>query len=583
MVRVICSASLLFVLAVSPNVGRAEDVSAANLLPPSIILYAEIAHPDKLFDTVLDHPLREQLEANEDYQAVLTNQKYLEFKAVVSVIEAQIGKTWRAALNDLTKGGIAFAIDAETEGVAVLSRAKSAEAVDDILESLLSLVREDAKRKGNGDPIKSVDYRGVTAYQMDKAIFAVVDSWLLITNKGDLGKEVIDRLKDGGESLATAENFATAHGARADDLTAWAFFDVETLRESGVANDLYERQAENPVVELLIGGLQSVLQNTPYATASLSVESGAVKLGLATPFQTDWTPEERTYYFGPDAKGASPQLLDIEGRVLGIGTYRDASQMWLRAGDLFGQKVNDDLAQADSVLATLFSGRDFGEDILGAVHPEFQLIVARQAYENGTPTPAIQLPAFALATNLREPQKMQRELKRIFQSLIGFINVTGAMNGQPQFDIDMERIGEASLVTATYAPDDEQDKPTDARINFNFSPSIAFIGDQFIVSSTKGLARDLAQASNAGNEPSVANTIVHADANVLRQLLDDNRRHLVAQNMLEEGSSKEEAEHQIGLLLDVLSYFKDAQLQLQIEDDVLRLGVALELSESFGQ
>ena len=127
--------------------------------------------------------------------------------------------------------------------------------------------------------------------------------------------------------------------------------------------------------------------------------------------------------------------------------------MWRRAGDLFNEQTNEELAKADSGLTTLFGGKDFGEDILGALRPETQVVVARQVFAAGQSTPAIKLPAFGLVAELKDPAKMQPELRRTFQSLIGFLNVVGAMNGQPQLDLDMEKSDAAQFVTASYLPD----------------------------------------------------------------------------------------------------------------------------------
>ena len=54
---------------------------------------------------------------------------------------------------------------------------------------------------------------------------------------------------------------------------------------------------------------------------------------------------------------------------------------------------------------------------------------------------------------------MQPELRRTFQSLIGFLNIVGAMNGQPQLDLDMEKSEAAQFVTASYLPDPDCQRP----------------------------------------------------------------------------------------------------------------------------
>jgi hypothetical protein len=251
--------------------------------------------------------------------------------------------------------------------------------------------------------------------------------------------------------------------------------------------------------------------------------------------------------------------------------------MWLRAGDLFNERINDGIAQADSSLTTLFSGKDFGEEILGAVQPEIRLVAARQEFAEAQPTPAIQLPAFGIALTLKDPQRMRSEFRRTFQSLIGFLNVVGAMNGQPQLDLDMEQEGDVQLVSATYLPEPESDREQ-MPINFNFSPSVAFEADRFIIASTKELARALARSKPSATDQPPGNTAARLNLQVVREILADNRGQLVAQNMLEEGHSKDEAERQIDLLLMLVGFVQDASVELAQRDGQLCLQLDLRLN-----
>ena len=61
--------------------------------------------------------------------------------------------------------------------------------------------------------------------------------------------------------------------------------------------------------------------------------------------------------------------------------------------------------------------------------------------------------------------------------------------------------------------------------------------------------------------------MLHADA--LRTVLNDNRGQLIAQNMLEDGNTREEAEAIIDLVLEVVGYFRDAAMRLSTSDDQL--------------
>ncbi len=65
--------------------------------------------------------------------------------------------------------------------------------------------------------------------------------------------------------------------------------------------------------------------------------------------------------------------------------------------------------------------------------------------------------------------------------------------------------------------------------------------------------------------------VLHFDA--LREVLADNRGQLVAQNMLSEGRTKEEAEKAIGVLLELVGWFDRASLSLDTTPSELRLSV----------
>jgi hypothetical protein len=248
---------------------------------------------------------------------------------------------------------------------------------------------------------------------------------------------------------------------------------------------------------------------------------------------------------------------------------------------LLDEQANEQLAEADSGLSTLFSGKDFGEDELGAFGPALRVVVTRQNFEEGQPAPAIKLPAFALISELDDPAATWPELRRTFQNLIGFFNVVGAMNGQPQLELSMEKVDGVELVSATHLPDPDAADPTQLRINYNFTPSVAVAGNRFIVATTKELALATATAAPAESATNDASRIVNSDVVLrpaeLRDILADNQEQLIAQNMLEKGHSRDEAEQEFGVLLELLQWVDRLGLRLDTTPSEIRASVELSL------
>jgi len=574
--------AILFLLILCPRLRADDDRHAADLLPATVGIYVEVPQPKELLGQIIDHPIYQKLSEADTYKQALQQPQFVQLRGAVALVELRIGRTWRSALEALFDKGIVVAVDVKTKGVAIVTHSSATGLVDQTRDVILSFIGEDAKKKGNADPTKAAEYRGIKAYQIDKGKFATFDGWVVVTNNDDLGKNIIDRYLDRtADSLATSQRFQQARQQISPEAVAWSYADVETIRATGASPDVFGGKAKDPGGELILGGLLANLSKTPFATAELKLDQQQASLVLRSPHDVSWIGEGREYYFGPQGTGRAPQLLQAPNTVMALSSYRDVSGMWLRAGDLFNKEVNDQLASADSTLTTLFSGRDFGEDILGAIKPELQLIVVRQTFEEGRPQPSIRLPAFALVAQLKEPEKMRPELRRIFQSLIGFLNITGAMNGQPQLDLNNEQNGGNQLVTATYAVEVDRPNQTEAKLNYNFSPSLAFADNYVILSSTTPLARQLIDSAKNTSATSgeALNTRAAADAKVLRDILQDNRSHLIAQNMLQSGHSHDEAEKEIDTLLSILQLLRGVELRFKA-DDHLQLELNVNLSST---
>ncbi|WP_149498400.1 DUF3352 domain-containing protein [Roseiconus lacunae] len=561
--------AICVILAGWPKLAAAENATVASrFLPPSTLVYAELADPVQVYSTILDHPLRQRLEQLLPVEMLKQTEDYRKFQAGVGLAEGLFGMPWREALESITENGIAFAVDLDTKGVALILAARD----DHIAQSFVEKVMMIASLEKTAD-VQQVEYRGVKAFRRDDLRVAACAGHVLITNSSDLGRAVLDRMIDGsGLSLADDDTFSDALKARSNRSNGWGFVHLETIRKRELVPKLFAGQIDNPLVELMVGGIQSALARTPYGSAGVNLDQSGLELHFAVPFEADWIPERREYYFGPGASGTGPALPVIDQELLEISTHRNLAELWMRAGDLFDERINDEFAKADATLTTIFAGRDFGEDILGAINPEIGLIAVRQNYSDQLPQPAIKLPAFALIMTMKDPQKVSRDFRRTFQSVVGFFNVVGAQEGLNQLELDMEKFSDRSqLVISRYVPEQDAADSTHAKIIFNFSPTIGFADERFILSSTTDLARILTKHSDWPTNHPNANVSAEISADVLQQVLADNRAQLVAQNMLEEGHSKEEAESVIGLILDTVGFLSSASARLVHEDKTLKL------------
>ncbi len=538
---------------------------AAELLPESTLVYVEW-QPARLVDRVMSHPLVRRIEASPQYQEALANAQFTQLRAAVTFVEARLEKSWQEILRAMTGRGQVLAFDPQTNGWIILGSADEPSVPVRFRDAVLDLVRYQARERGQPDPIRSAEYRGIIAHQVNQVKVAVFDEWYLVTNRSELGKAVLDNYLDKNtRTFASKTSFREARQVRRSGSDAWAFADLDGLRRSGAASELFSGKAENPVAELLVGGLLDPLKHAPYAAADWVWEDSRVAFRVYLPLKTEWISEPRQYFFGSHLAHQAGPLLRPAGTVLSVSTHRDLSQFWLRAPDLFDKETNDQLAQAESMLTTLFSGHDFGRDILGAFQPQLQLVVARQQFSPDQPIPTVRLPAVALVGTLREPDTMRRELRRIFQSLIGFLNIVNAMQGQPQLELDEQRDDDLHLVLARFVREADRSQTAPVSIHYNFAPTLGFHGSRFVLATSPTLACQVLQDCPTLDVPQGTNTAVWVDPEPLCQILLDNRNALVSQGILERGRSRQEAEQEFDLFLGLLRAFDGFRMQLVAE------------------
>ena len=563
----------------------AEDATGANYLPPTTVVYAEVTSPAELLAKVLNHPFVKNLQATDEYKKLTEeNPDYLKARAGVGIFEFVVGRDWDQAIEDIGGEGVYLGVDSATKGAVLLTHAPKEKTLGEIRDRLIKAAKDDAARKGKELDIEEHEYRGHTVYKTKDAVAGVFGSWLVITNKPELGRTVADRLLDGkGESLAALEEFNSAQKKITGEPVAWAYVNIAAARDAGFAKELYREKSDNPGVELLVGGILSTLKRAPAGTAAVYLEEDSLRLAMNLPHDRLNIPAERAFYFGEQGEGAALTPLQPKNSLLSVTSYRDVGEMWRRRSDLFNEKVNADLAQADSNLSTVFAGLDFGREVLGVLEPHVQILSAEQSFEGrDVRTPKIQLPSMAMVFQLKEPEKMQRQLKVSFQSLIGLTNLGAGQNDLPQLEMQTEDVHGGKLVSATY-----ENLPEDVEVAndiiYNFSPSLAFVEDHFIVASTRELALELMELSQAEAEPlrnggRIVNTRATLGSETLRKSLDTNRDALIAQNMLENGHTRQEAQREIDTLFSLLRLAGDISVEIVTSYETLRLETTLGLT-----
>ena len=578
--------SLLLVIVVGWFVGGwhgrslAGDIeSAAAWVPQNAVAALVVKNPTNLIEQWEKSPLRQAVENNPGFRAALANPGLKQADALVGLVEVHTKKDRWTLLKQVFGGGL-FAAALPRGEVIVIAEAQDGQLLRDVHEFLLGLAKLDAENKGQPNRVRSADYRGITAWTFGgDEIHAIVENRLILANKPELMKQIIDRIQDArAGSLRDNPKFAAAAKATAEHNLV-LYLDMETLRALPNVQKGLE-QGRQPLPILLLAGTVTALQKAPWLAVGLSIEGSHVTGTLQTGEVTEW-PQSLAFAVAPGEDGVLPPI-HVPGTVLTASFYRNLRDFYAQKNELFPERTSG-LIFFENMMGIFFTGRNFTEEVLAELEPYVRVVVAAQRYAPEVGTPAVQLPAVAVVFRMKNPEKFQPVVEEGFQKVLGLINFVRGQDAKPGMILDRPVYKGVKYTLAYFNPDPEGDQEH-ADIRFNFSPVLACRDRDLILSTAEPLAKDIldALAEQEAALQKVQKTVttqLEVLGNQIVRLLEVNKEALVAQNMAEKGHSRERAERELSQLLTVLRLLGELRLTESFHNHSNRWDFQLELSK----
>lgn len=555
---VVRRAAVALVALASLNSARADGPRGAEWASKDAVVYLEATHPRILLDRLTDPKMQERLRAVPQYEKFLKGDQFKQLKAGAAFVSAILETTWDEGLRKLAGGGMTLAVEAQPGEApwgflavtptdpAFLNRAHA---------KLLELARNDAKTKGNPDPIRETEHRGVTIFSAGKdQAHAIVRDTLVIAPSAEAVKRVVERAVGGmTDALTTNPEWKARRGRVAPDTLAWAIVRLDRLRELDKKFVIPETTDPGPI--FLFGPWIEAARKSPWVAVQVRLGDDHLGAEVALPTPPGGYSEPIKKFLPAKGEGA-PAPLKPRGTIASLGVWRDVSAIWEVRSELFPPQVVQGLAQLDTFAGQYFGGRDFGSGVLGAIGSHWRFVVAEQDYTQIKPVPDNKLPAFALVIDLKpDDDDFAQRLKVAFQSFIGLANLGAAQSKAPPLELGSEVVDGVTIATSHFmAPRAAPGAKESVHQRQNYSPSAAQVDNHFIISSSLGLTRDLIPVLRKPARQTDVMAIVEADGPTLAHLLEMNRGRLVTQNMLEKGNDKATASGQVDLLLNLLRY-----------------------------
>ena len=548
-----------------------DAVISMELARPEAIL--ELFAGDKAIDFVTSLPVYQQQSSNPEFQ---------EFLNTVDFMETTLGADWRTALAKLTGGGITLAICPD-ETVALIVDADDEQMLEKLHETLLSIARSEAEKKGQPVSVASKQYDGVTAWTFDgKEAHAIIGSRLVMSNKPEGLKKILDlRAGAGGESLASNTAYKTATSQARPDAVATVFADLKRLKQTPDIAGLLDRQSENPLAALVFAGIVEAIRDSNWLALELRIEDESLLCRASVDCQTAARTSPAAFALPREpADGALPNLA-VPRRIAALTLYRDLHQFYAAKDELFPERTSG-LIFFENMMGIFFSGRDLTNEVLAQTEPEIRLVVAEQQFDPAIGTPLVKLPAFAMILRLRDAEQFDEVAEEAWQKAIGLVNFTRGQQAMPGLIIDRPMHRDIKMTVSYFSTTDIEDRAELAQ-RFNIRPTLAMPGQYLVLSSTDGLARDPVDALNIEIERHVdplaqTHSMIEIEGGQLASILEANRDTLVRGDMVKKGNTREQAEAGIDLLITIARLCENLKLGVGMHEGATEASLEIKLN-----
>lgn len=565
----------------------ADAAKASRWVAADAAVYFEVSNPNQLLDRATSDSLGKMLGAIPQYARFIKTDDYKTFRTVVDFISGTLGTTWDKGLRKLAGGGIVLAVEGDpgkAPRIILAVTPSDKDFLNKSVSTLVDLARKDAKDKGRPDPIKPFAHRGVSGYSLDKGAYAIVDGTLVVSDRAETLKNVIDRSLDGAKAaLPITENpeWKARKAQVSAEALAWGLVRLDRLRTLDPKKfTLPDKDKTPPQLSFLFGSWVEAIRKAPWVAASLTWTDRRLATEWILPTPKGGYPES-LQGFAPSKGNGALALITPPGTIASVSAWRDLATIWEARADLLSPEAVQGLAQLDTVAGQFFGGRDFGTGVLGALSSDWRIVIARQDFAAMKPVPDVKYPAVALIKGLKpDDEEFAQQLKIAFQSIIGLVNLGAAQSKAPPIEMGSEVVDGVTIATSHFMPPKgPADGKEPVHLRHNFTPSVAQVGNYFVLSSSVGLTRDLVKAIKAAGKPTDGTLLAEADGPELVKLLELNRNRLVMQNMLGKGENKVQAEEGVSTLLQLLRYFGHGRLSVKDGPESIRLALDFALSQ----
>lgn len=547
----------------------ARGGTLAESLPAGALLYGEVSDLGRVLEPLRKSRFLDSLLTLPAYQDLQATGPYRKVDAVRRLLEIHLGYDLWTAAEKFMGGDLAVALyprpNADQPDFLVVLRVPDAEDLAhlrDRIDPILTLLDQQITVTDHGDGMERMELG-------EGLVLAIGSDRLIVSNCHDRINDMVTMgVGAKSASLAQDESFMRMEEALGTDHLARLYLNTELLKSAGDGRLGLPEKMDNPLGSLLLGGILEQVARSPYGGLTLDMDGEGFQLTAGVTADAQALGAGYACYFSHLADTAARTPLRPDRTIGGISLFRNVTDWYGQREALLQAQLLPGFDKFESGLANLLPGRDFEQDILPTLGPRFSFVAALQDYSHLDGTPGVQLPGFALVVELARPKEGAELLQLFFQTFSAVLNIEAGKQGRQPWILDFQTHRGVKITSARYLQ-----KPSGTRLPmvFNFMPAAARVGDQFVISSSVGLCRDLIDYLQGATdaEPRGTNLALELDFAAVADSLDLNRDFFLARR-IQEGRTPDQAQQDVDLVLQVLRYVETLSLTTRGTDQTLQ-------------
>jgi hypothetical protein len=553
----------------------------ARLVHESADLLLEVPEPRRLVETLVHLDILGRLQVFPNVREVLDSTPLRRGAQLIAYLEKELGASWPALLDDLAGGGAVLAVKFGPQPAPVLLvvQGRDEKRMAKLFQVGLDVLdQEIARAEGKGRLVRDSYHDLPTAHAGKDFHAGLAGSALLVSNNAQALQAGLDRhLGRETKSLADSPLLAEARRLLPQDPLLRIWLNLDAAHKSEIGKALYKAPRDDFNLTVAVGGILDLVGRSPYVCAGLYRRDDGFLAAIRMPRGRDGMGNDRLLHLPPAGAPGSRPLLEPPGVLYSDSNYFNAPAIWTDRARLFPQKQVQELEKFDKTSARFLLGKRMS-DLLTQLGCYYRIVVANQSRTGYKTAPGQVIPAFALVAELREPEPFGRSIASILRAAA----LLNSFNPNVKLELVEEKHGDCPIVGYRF---DESKPPKSeaASFRYNFSPCFTRVGNQFVVSSTLELCRDLvdllqkeAREKPASDQSPSRSRLYAAGAADLLGAFED---RIVTQTILDQAVKPSEAREQARAFLDLVRRLGTLDLVGHLEEKEFRYDIRLKMGK----